>query len=157
MRLATAERFLLVFHHAFRAGRRGHAGFFGERAADGLVFQGVHRAGTGADEADVAAFANVGEMRVLRKETVAGMDGVHVGDFRRADDAVDAQIAFVGGGFADADGFIGELDVHGVAVRLGINGHRADIQFLAGANDAHGDFSAVGYQNFFEHDCWLNE
>ena len=38
------ERVLLVFDDAFRTGRRGHAGFFGERAADGLVFEGVHGA-----------------------------------------------------------------------------------------------------------------
>ena len=33
------ERVLFVFHDAFGAGRDRHAGFFGERAADGLVFQ----------------------------------------------------------------------------------------------------------------------
>ncbi len=85
------------------------------------------------------------------KKPVAGMDGVHVGDFRRADDAVDAQVALAAGRFADADGFVGQLDVHGVGIRLGINGHRADVQFLAGADDADGDFSAIGYQNFFKH------
>ena len=142
---------LFVFDDAFRAGRRGHAGLFGQRAADGLVFQGVHGARTRADETDVAAFANVGEMGVFGKKTVAGMDGIHIGDFRRADDAVDAQVTFVAGGFADADGFVGQLDVHGICVRLRIDGHGADIQFLAGADDADGNFSAVGYQNFFEH------
>ena len=99
---------LLVFHHALGAGRGLHAGLLGEGAADGLVFQRVHGAGAGADEADVAAFANVGEMGVFRKKTVAGMDGVHVGDFRRADDAVNAQVTFAGWGFADADGLVGE-------------------------------------------------
>ena len=107
--------------------------------------------GTGADETDVAAFADIGEMGVLGKKTVAGMDGVDVGDFRRADDAVDAEVAFVAGGFADADGFVGQLDVHGIGVRLRINRDGADVQFLAGADDADGDFSAVGDQNFFKH------
>ena len=92
-----AERFLFVFDHAFGTGRRGHAGFFGQGAADGFVLQRIHGARTRPDEADVAALANVGEVRVLGKEPVARMNGVDVGDFRRADDAVDAQVAFVAG------------------------------------------------------------
>ncbi len=85
------------------------------------------------------------------KEAVAGMDGIHVGDFGGADDAVNAQVAFAAGAFADADGFVGQLDVHGVGVRLGIDGDGADVEFLAGADDADGNFPAVGYQNFFKH------
>ena len=38
-----------------------------------------------------------------------------------------------------------------VGVRLRIDRQRADAQFLAGANDAHGDFAAIGYQDFVEH------
>ena len=79
------------------------------------------------------------------------MDGIHIGDLRRADDAVDAQVAFAGGRFADADGLVGQLHVHRVGIRLGIDGHGADVQFLAGADDANGNFSAIGYQNFFKH------
>ena len=43
------------------------------------------------------------------------------------------------------------LDVHRVGIRLRIDGHRADVQFLAGADDADGNFPAVGYQNFLKH------
>ena len=43
------------------------------------------------------------------------------------------------------------LDVHGIGIRFRINRDRADIQFLAGADDADGDFSAIGDQNFFKH------
>src|SRR5256885_12205131 len=44
------ERGLLVLNRSFRTGRRGHASFFRECAADGLVFHGVHGAGTGRSE-----------------------------------------------------------------------------------------------------------
>jgi hypothetical protein len=54
-------------------------------------------------------------------------------------------------GFADANGLIGQLHVHAVGIRLGINRYGADIQFFAGANDAHRDLAAVGYQDFFKH------
>ena len=43
------------------------------------------------------------------------------------------------------------LDVHGIGVHLRINRHGADVQFLAGADDADGNFSAIGDQNFFKH------
>ena len=79
------------------------------------------------------------------------MNGIHVGDFRRADDAVNAQIAFGGGRLADANGLVGHLDVHGIGVDFRIDRDGADIQFLAGADDADGDFSAIGDQNFFKH------
>jgi hypothetical protein len=76
------------------------------------------------------------------------MDGVDIGNFGGADDAVDAQVAFAAGGLADADGFVGHLDVHGIGVHLRIDRDRADVQLLAGADDADGDFAAIGNQNF---------
>ena len=88
------QRVFFIFHDTFRTGRRRHAGFFGERAADGLVFKRAHRARTRSDETDVATFADLGEMRVLGKKTVARMNRIHVGDFRCADDAVNAQVTF---------------------------------------------------------------
>ena len=142
---------LLVFHRAFRTRRGLDAGFFGEGAAGRLVFQRVHGAGTGANKPDVAVLANIGEMRVLRQEAVTGMDRIHVGYFRRADDAVNPQVTVAARPRADADGFIGHLHVHGINVHFGINRHRADVHFLAGANDADRNFPAVGNENFFKH------
>ena len=149
--LGHRQRVLLVLHHAVRAGRRGHAGLLGQRPADRLVLQRVHGARVRADEPDVAALADVGEVGVLGQETVAGVDGIHVGDLGRADDPVNAQIALAGGRFADADGLVRQLHVHRVGVRLRIDRHRADVQFLAGADDADGNLAAIGDQNFLEH------
>jgi len=148
---------LFLFHHALGARRGFHAGLFGQGAADGLVLERLHGAGAGADEADVAAFTNLGEMGVFRKEPIARVDGVHIGDFGGADDAVNAQVTFGGRGFADADGLIGQLHMHGVDVGLGIDGHGFDIQFLAGPNDPDGDFAAIGYKNFLKHDNSMNQ
>jgi hypothetical protein len=41
--------------------------------------------------------------------------------------------------------------VQRAAVHFGEHGHRADAQLAAGADDADGDFAAVGDQDFFEH------
>lgn len=138
-------------HSACRSGRNGNAGFLGEFAADGFVFKGVHSGGAGADETDFATFANFGEVGVFGEESVARMDGVDVSNFGGADEAVDSEIAFERGRLADANGFVGHLGVHGVSIRLGIDGNGANVEFPAGSNDAHGNFAAVGDQNFLKH------
>ncbi len=90
-------------------------------------------------------------MRILRQKSVAGVDGVHVGNFRRADDAVNAQIALVRRRFANTDRFVGQLHVHRISVGFRIDRHRADVQLFARADDAHGDLPAIGYENFLKH------
>ncbi len=147
----NSERFLLVLDGPVGTGRRWHTGTFGKCAAGRFVLERIHRARTRPDETDIATFANVREVRVLRKKTVTGMDRINIGDFRRADDTVDAEVTFVAWRFADADGFVRHLDMDGINVSLRINRNGPDIQFLAGANDAHCDFASVGNQDFFEH------
>ena len=111
----------------------------------------MHRARIGADKTNVATLANLGEMRIFRKKTVAGMNRVHIRDLRCADDAVNAQITFRRRRFANANGLIGQLHVHGIGIRFRINGHRADVQFFASADDPNGYLAAIGDQNFFKH------
>ena len=72
------------------------------------------------------------------------MNRVHIRDLGRADDTVNAEVTLVGGGFADADGFIRELNVHRVGVHLGIDRHRANVQLFARADDTNGDLTAIG-------------
>ena len=90
-------------------------------------------------------------MSVLRQKPVAGMDGVHIGDFRRADYPINTQVALAAGSFADTNGLVGQLHVHRICVNLGIDRYGADVQLLAGANDADGDFAPVRYQNLLKH------
>ena len=78
-------------------------------------------------------FADLGEVGVLAQKAVAGMDGVDVGDLRRADDRRNVEIAARALGRPDADGLVGEAHVRAVAVGLGVDGDRLDPQFLAGA------------------------
>jgi hypothetical protein len=41
--------------------------------------------------------------------------------------------------------------VHGLVIRLGIDGDRLDAEFLAGANDTQSDFATIGDEYFVEH------
>ena len=79
------------------------------------------------------------------------MDRVRAGDLGSGDDAVGLEIAVLARAGADADRLVGELDVHGIDIRLGINRHRMHAEFAAGADDAKRDLAAVGDQDFVEH------
>src|SRR5207302_1666868 len=56
---------------------------------------------------------------------------------------IDLAIAFRAGRCADADGFIGELDVERIYVRLGVNRERSDAELLASPDDAQGDLTPI--------------
>ena len=132
-------------------GRDRHTGFARRRARRILVAHRVHRAGRRPDELDIAALADFGEVRVLGQKSVAGMNRIDVADFGRADDAIDLQITFRAWRRADANRFVGQLDVERIDIRLRINREGADAEFLAGANDAQRDFAAIRDEDFLKH------
>ena len=82
------------------------------------------------------------------------MNRIDIADLGRAHDPIDFQITLQAGRRTDADRFIGELDVQRIDVCFRIDRQRANAEFLAGANHPQRDLSAIGNQNFLEHD-WL--
>ena len=95
--------------------------------------------------------AGVGEVRVLGQESVAGVDRLGAGGVGCGDDFVDAQIGFGGLGGSQVHGGVGGLDVSGVSVGVGVDGDCSDAQSATGADDAQGDFAAVGDEYGIEH------
>ena len=79
------------------------------------------------------------------------MDGVGVVAAGDIEDEVAAEIRFAGGSGAEAVSFIGLEDVEGRAIGVGIDGDRGDAKLAAGAQDAEGDFSTIGDENFAKH------
>ena len=79
------------------------------------------------------------------------MHGIATGATRHVHELVNAEITFARGRRADGVGFIGKADVQGLAVDLTEDGGGADAQLAAGAQDAHGDLTAIGDQDFPEH------
>jgi hypothetical protein len=63
------------------------------------------------------------------------MNCVNIRDFRGADDTIDLQIAFATGRLADANRFVGQLDVQGIDIRLGVNSNGGDSKFLTGPDN----------------------
>lgn len=49
-------------------------------------------------------------------------------------------------------GLVRTLDVQRLAVGIGIHRHRANAHFGTSPHDAYGDLTAVGYQNFLDHE-----
>jgi hypothetical protein len=96
-------------------------------------------------------------MRILREETVSGMNGVDIADFCGTNDPINLQIAFRARRPPDTDRLICQLDVKRIDVSLGINGNRWNFQFFAGSNDPQRDLAAVGNQNFIKHDYFTRK
>src|SRR5580693_3851547 len=140
-----------VRHHARAAGNNRETCFLHGFA--GFVFFAHQANGVGrrADEGDVRGFAHFGEVGVLGKKTIARVNRVYIGNFGGADNLRDVEVAFAAARRPDADGFIGEADVQGIAVGFGVDCDGLDAQFPAGGKDAQGDFAAIGNQNFSEH------
>ena len=145
------ERFVFLVNGTVTARHNRDAGFAHRGPGRDFVTHRADGVARRADKFDVAVLADFDEMRVLGQETVAGMDGFHIRNFRGTDDPVDLEIAFRTGRFANADRFIRQLDVERIGVGLGVDGHTADAEFLAGADDAHRNFTPVGNQNFVKH------
>src|SRR5208337_5253578 len=61
--------------------------------------------------------------------------------------AVDAKVTFGGGSRPDVKSLVGIADVQRFAVHVGIDRHRADSHFAAGAHHAHRNLATVGYQD----------
>ena len=91
-------------------------------------------------------------MGAFREKAVPRVDGVDIADFGSRDDAIDFEITLGAGSWADADGFVGGLDVKGVVIGFGVNGESTDAEVFAGADDAEGDLAAVGDEDFVEHE-----
>ena len=105
----------------------------------------------GADEGDAVLVEDVGEARILGEEPVAGMDRVGAGDLARGEQGGDVEIGIARRRRADADAFVGELDVHRLLVGGRIDRDRGDAELLGRAQHPERDFAAVGDQDLVEH------
>src|ERR1700678_3957474 len=104
------------------------------------------------NELYVTGFAHFREISVFRKQAVAGMDRVHIGDFGGANHCWNIEIALRQLRRTNANRLVGKADVQRVPIRLAVDRHRADAELFACANDAQSNLAAIRYQNFLEHD-----
>jgi hypothetical protein len=123
----------------------------GEPLGGDLVAQEGHGVMLGADEGNPFLLEAPGELLVLGEEAVARVDGLGARALAGGEEVVDHQVGFPGRRRADADRLVGQHDVAGVPVGLGVDGHGPDAHLAGGPDDAAGDLAAVGNQDGLEH------
>ena len=92
-----------------------------------------------------------GEIGILGEESVAGVNRISANFLGEGDDAIDIEIgANRFAGFAEQVGFVGFEAMKGEAIFVGVDRDGANAEFMRGAEDANGDFAAVGDEEFFD-------
>jgi hypothetical protein len=116
---ADADDLLRVLRQLTLGARNaGHTGLDHGLLGGHLVAHHADRVGGRADESEAAAFDPLGKIGVLRQEAVTGVDGFSVGHLGGRDDRRHVEITLGRCGWPDANGFVSQLDVFGVAIGL---------------------------------------
>jgi hypothetical protein len=68
-----------------------------------------------------------------------------------AEDLLGVEVGLTGGLPVEGVGLVGEADVEGFAIEVGVHGHGRHAQLTAGTDDPDGDLAAVGDQDLGEH------
>ena len=137
--------------HALRSGHAGHTGNAHGLLGSHLVAHQPDRLRPRSDEDETGRFDALGEIGVLRQETVAGMNRLRIRDLGCRNDCRHVEVALRRRRRADADRFIGQPDVLGFAVGFRMDDHGLDSQLAAGTLDAQRNLAAVRNQNLGEH------
>ena len=141
----------VVLHALLGAGNERHARLLHVLARARLGAHHLHRLRRRPNELDARLAAGRGKPRVLRQKAVAGMDRFRPAASRHVENLVEVEIRLAGRRRTDVVGVVGLAHVQGAAVHVGEHGDRFDAHLAAGADDADGDFTAVGDKNSFEH------
>ena len=128
-----------------------HLGFVGQLLRSNFVAHGGNGKVARADEGNALVFAAFRKCFVFRQETIAWMNGLCACGFGRRNDFVGHQIRFARWRWTKQDSFVGQQNMAGFFVGLRVNSYCGNAHFLGGGNDAAGNFTAVGYQNFGKH------
>ena len=129
------------------AGHQGSAHLLRDVAGSHLIAQLGNGLGGGANPGQARVNALLRELRVLRKETVAGVHSVSAGAESDFNELVHDQVGLCRGGAAESVGFIGELHVLGVAVGVSVDGDGLQALIAGCTNHADSNFTAVSDQN----------
>ena len=122
-----------------------HAHRLRQLARGDLVAELAHGLRRRPDEDDAGLGAGGGEVRVLRQQAIARVDGVDVRLARDADHLTDVEIGGDGSQtLADLVGLVRLEPVQGELVLLGEHRHGGDAELVGRAEDANGDLRPVG-------------
>ena len=116
-----------------------------------LVAHQVQNFGGRTDKFDASFLASPGKITVLTQKAIAGVDSIGTMPLSDFNDAGNIQISAQGAEIlTDQIGLIGSGTEDAVCILFGVNCNRLNVQIMAGPEHTHGDFAAVGHQDFFE-------
>ncbi len=138
----------IVTERPVGAGHAGHAGGLHRLDRRDLVAHEADRAGRRADEREAARLDALGEIGILGKKTVPGMDCYGIGHLSGANDRRHIEVTVNRRRRTDTHGFVGQQYVLEIVVGVGMYRDRLDAHLPAGALDTQGDFAAVCYNDF---------
>ena len=101
-----------------------------------------------ADEDDALFLTALCQLRILREEAVARMDGIDIVLLADADDVLDVEVGidrFLA--LTHKIRLVGAAAVQGQDVFFRINGDRADAHLMAGAENSDGNLAAIWHQD----------
>ena len=123
----------------------------GEFARGVLQAEGAHMLRPRPDEFDPLDSESLGEAGVLAQETIAGMHRLRAGLLARRNHRLNVEIALRRRRRPEPHALVGGEHRRREAVRVGTDSDRSDAHLAQGADDAPGDFAAIGDENFAEH------
>ena len=106
---------------------------------------------TRPDPDEAMLLAELRQIRAFGQEAITGVNGIGTRGQCSTDDAIGAEIAVARGRRSDRHGDIGEPDMHGIAIRVRIDGSGTQADALCRANDADGDFASIGDEKRTKH------
>ena len=137
-----------IIQAALGAGHDRHPGACHRLSGNDLIAHCCDGIRRWADEGDSFVPTGLCKLGPLRQESVARVNGIRLTLLSRLNDVLDHQVAVAGCRRADTEG-LGRLpDVLCVPVCIGVDGNSIKTQFAAGADQAHGDLTPVGNQDF---------
>ena len=137
---------------ARRSGHERDAGLLHLLAGAGLRSHHFHRSRRRSDELDAGAGTGLGELRILRKESVAGMNCVRATAFRDVKNFCDVEVRLRRSCSANRIGLICHQNVQRGAIHIRKDGNRGNPQLAAGTNHPHRDLSPISDKNLLEHE-----
>ena len=147
VRLSEGPRLGGVSDRAVRPWSQRRPGLASDGPGGHLVPQVPDHGRRGPDPGQPCVDHGLREVRVLRQEAVPGMDRVRAGSPRDLQQLFLIEIRLRSARALQRVGLVGQPHMHGVGVRIGIDGHGGVARIDAGADHTDGDLPTVGDQD----------
>ena len=147
--------FLFVAKRRCGAGHHRNSGLRCKLPRGGLAPHRRDRFGGRPDPDQPCLTHGAREPLPLRQESISGVNCLGAATFRRGDQLFSHEVALAGRRRTDVHCLVRVAHVRRLRVSVGVDRDRRDAEFLAGADNAEGDFTAIRDEDLREHSAAL--